>query len=261
MKPLPSAVKRNFETSGPDCPLLDREIETLDDFLETTRVGGQWYRGHANFRWDLKPSALRYKRRVHRERALDLFRQFRQFATADMGPAQSAAAQIEWMVRAQHYGIPTRLLDWTEHASAALYFACLNHDVDGAVLVMNPATLNLKHSPLHPRPVRPEDSPTIVEPYAALGPSIRRGGLCTIAICPDWTNSRIKAQRGSFTLHGEAKFLLDSKQCPSMLYIPIRKKHKKRLLRSLDQVGINEMAVYPELERIARYIRQRANLP
>lgn len=42
--------------------------------------------------------------------------------------------QFECLAFAQHYGLPTRLLDFTENALAALYFACeTKFDVDGAL--------------------------------------------------------------------------------------------------------------------------------
>lgn len=60
-------------------------------------------------------------------------------------PEQGATHKTvyEWLTLMQHYGLPTRLLDWTTSAVVAIYFCCYqDHERDGAIFAFNPKNLN-----------------------------------------------------------------------------------------------------------------------
>ncbi len=270
MQSLPRSVYKMYSRRGPSCPLVDREIQNLDDYLrvleslESSRKPHErcWFRGHSDHRWKLVPSALRYGRVQKRNTALALYREFRRHAEDKMEPVSSHSKldDFEWMQRAQHYGLPTRLLDWTESEAVALYFACLRTDVDGLVCVINPSTLNRQAVPLQPRPLDPEQDEDILGEYMKLSGATNRGGLGTVAVIPAWNNPRIRAQHGTFTLHGSRKLSLDTRDSPSLLYVPIRRKYKCRLLADLNRMNWNEMSLFPEPDKICRHLRQVAKL-
>jgi hypothetical protein len=57
-------------------------------------------------------------------------------------PLPPSNHKANWWPHMQHFGAPTRLLDWTESPYVAAYFACEQHlDKDGAVFIVHPFTV------------------------------------------------------------------------------------------------------------------------
>lgn len=264
MAELSPGERARFDGRQVRCPLVESRIESLSDyfsvfgqFFETE--GPFWFRGHADLSWQLSPSALRFDSEPVRARALSLLSDFRRVAEIKQARPPADNDLLGWVQVAQHYGLPTRLLDWTESPMVALYFACEQTDRDGLVFVVNPIAMNRLTFPSRPRILNPRTDQSLISRFLQLGP--RRSGrgfsAKTVAVNPIWNSERIVIQKGVFTLHGSAALPADT---PSLAAVPIPSAVKAKLRRELEWVGVDEMSLFPELEHACRHLRKRAQL-
>lgn len=221
-----------------------------------------WFRGHSKREYKLCPTALRHDDCAKRDAALGLVAEMKRFLEMKLARPPAPDDHLGWMQVAQHYGLPTRLLDWTQNAAVALFFTCCsNESSDGLVAVLNPMELNQRVDPRLPRVFNAQKDASIIAPYLELdGKLARRGGSHTIAINPTWNTERIAMQQGAFTLHGSRHFELDRNQASALLYVPILREHKQSLLSELERVGIGEMFIFPEPEHVCAHLRRAAKL-
>ena len=166
-----------------------------------------WFRGQGNAEWDLVPKFYRTKP-IDLLTEIEMREEFVTHAPAlcDIKPAN----EWEWYFLMQHYGAPTRLLDWTDGALIALYFAVRDNTGDrhAAVWALDPWDLNLKI--VGRDEVIPPGDPVFATanrkehawPPKRVG---RRKALddWPIAVFPGHFDKRIGAQRSSFTVHGK----------------------------------------------------------
>jgi hypothetical protein len=262
---LPGKVRKEYERTGPDCPVYDYYVRDLSDYFAVfntllTEDRVFWFRGHSDLQYRFTPSALRYRTESQRNKALGLLAEFRRLGEIKIEKPPSPEDNLKWLQLAQHYGLPTRLLDWTENAAAALYFACRRPDRHGLVGVLNPIDLNRVVDSNRPRIFDAHLDANVITPYLNLTGRINPRGRRTIAVLPILNSERIVLQKGVFTLHGSRAFALDRTQVPSLVYLPVLKEVKERLLAELDRVGINEMSLFPELEHICTHLKKKAKL-
>ncbi|MBN1359343.1 MAG: FRG domain-containing protein [Sedimentisphaerales bacterium] len=216
--------------------------------------------------WTLTPSALRYDTARQRSRALNLLADFKRYAKMKLGDLPKPDDELQWVQLARHYGLPTRLLDWTRNAAIALYFACAEMPAtahpDGTVFIINPKDLNRQADERieNPRIFDAHTDAGRIERYLTLSGDQSSRGVRTIAINPVWNSERILLQQGAFTLHGSREFTLTSRQVSSLVCLKVPAVRKEALLHELERAGINEMSIFPEPEHMCRYLVWREKL-
>lgn len=99
--------------------------ELIDQILAFSKDSGEvWYRGHKFHRYQVEPSAYRYKKFTNHSKKTeeDSINDARS-SMLHITETHNLVEDLNWLCYLQHTGVPTRLLDWTFEFPVALYFA------------------------------------------------------------------------------------------------------------------------------------------
>jgi len=241
---------------------LPQYVEAVLGISDGWDESDTWFRGVGKKEFELKPGA--YWRLECDEETL--FLTFKSQVPSYI--AREPRDDWEWYYLMQHYGLPTRLLDWSESALAALYFALTQRPTDGepCVWLMSPSTLNGL--------AQGSGAASIFVPgggetkywlpdrcgrgkYITQIPDTDHDNSLPIAIYPRRFNPRIVAQRGTFTVHGigelpiEDLFVKDGQPTQGLARILLPADAREDMLSGLRALGVDRTALFPEPESVA----------
>ncbi|WP_082453790.1 FRG domain-containing protein [Sphingomonas sp. Leaf62] len=239
--------------------MIEREIESIGSFL-AARIedrarfnGATWYRGHSDASWKLQPSYIRKERPLSETSLISRFRQ-----SAAMLTERMPKDEFDWLFLMQHYGVPTRLLDWSESPLVGLYFALENHsvspDTDAALWCLSPTILNKNANIVSADEPNYIPSFEDIELQGYIPSSVRqkhRLELYPVATIATRNNARIQAQLGTFTIHHANPVAIEAVGDKShIIKYVIPAKHKETIANEVAELGIDRFSLFPELSSV-----------
>jgi hypothetical protein len=264
---------------SPPPPRLLTHHKTVSDLLRWIHFGAigweregkarPWFRGQVDAGEPLLPSVMRAK--------YDEFwmtTMFRLKAPA-FGKTPETSRLDQWLFLMQHYGLPTRLLDWTESPLLATFFAAAQwldsaqpertyHSPNMAVWMLDPIELNRLSGVGDGFPNTWAEHNAGTEAFRQAFGTANQPKRLPLAIHPSAIDPRVAVQRSCFTIHGSDRRDLATQLSETNLakrgffkQFTIPRSAAPEILSELDGLGISYSTVYPDLSGLAKEFRVR----
>ena len=264
-------------------------ISSVSQFVASfsSRDSTLFFRGHADPNYTLRPSIMRSIKLQKNESKL-----YNNLLIECPDDFEKCHTHLEKLVKMQHYGLPTRLLDITRNLLVALYFACESHpDSFGELILISAKPQEIKYpqsdtvSILASLPafsyekqqefLRLAEDPNLsnegfnnnvgrlihevrLEKPAFQSEINKQDLLTSYIVYALKNNNRIIKQDGAFILCGLSN---DTGALESFRYKEKQKKviilidKKKKILEELKTFSINRASLFPEIECVAEYLK------
>ena len=239
-------------------------VDVIEYLRETFDVDKPWYRGVSHAKYELIP-------KVYRDRLWERHENYEWWLCVDFEnrarpfiPNHYNYSEWDWYFTMQHYGLPTRLLDWTRGSLIALYFALRKPENTyiPSIHFMNPYWFDevvykkkKGEGLIYNTDVRAISDEHDSRLSSYLG-TRRESPPFPLCIEPPAIETKIHAQKSVFTIHGKYinPFKMVAKNDDNAQIVKIKFSTKKAIYikRQLDGMGITEGTLFPGLEGLSQ---------
>jgi FRG domain len=248
--------------------------DTTDGIPRIGRPFDRWYRGERDSSWKLQPKVFRDQKYSER----DLTNRFRVLSKSRHSQLPDYNNFGLFLGLMQHYGLPTRLLDWSTSPLVALYFAVEKSiydpqrtPSDASVWILNPYKLNLVEIDEATTPsIEGGSVRKFLRPaFSNYGPwqshfraqkddylELTADKVC--AVMGAETDTRIFAQQGSFTIHTFKTPLQDHSRVNEFLdQLVIPAASVLTIAQEIHLCGFRRSTLFPDLASLAEDLETR----